>query len=85
MANYELLIKRSARKELESLPAKDCSRVTARIQKLSANPRPPGAEKLSAQERYRVRQGDYRVLYEIDDGKRQVTVVKIGHRGQVYR
>ncbi len=85
MANYELLIKRSARKELESLPAKDCRRVTAKLRKLSDNPRPPGAEKLSAQERYRVRQGDYRVLYEIDDRTRQVTVVKIGHRGDVYR
>ena len=85
MASYDLLINRSARKELESLPSKDCTRVTKKILALAENPRPAGAEKLSGEEKYRIRQGDYRVLYAIDDGSKQVTVVKIGHREDVYR
>ena len=67
MASYSLEIKRSAAKELADLPVKDRGRVVARIQVLAEDPRPPGAEKLSGQERYRVRQGDYRILYEICD------------------
>ena len=85
MASYELLIKRSARKELEGLPSKDRPRIVKKILKLAQEPRPQGVEKLSGQERYRIRQGTYRVLYEIDDGGRVVTIVKIGHRGDVYR
>ena len=85
MANYELLIKRSAAKELEALPTTNRRRVAAKIHALSVHPRPPGAEKLSGDDKYRVRQGDYRVLYEIDDGGRTVTIVRIGHRRDVYR
>ena len=85
MANYELLIKRSAAKELEALPTTPRRRVTAKIQILAIDPRPPGAEKLSGADKYRLRQGDYRVLYEIDDGARTVSIVKIGHRRDVYR
>jgi len=85
VANYELLIKRSAAKELEALPPKYRSRIAAKIHALSTEPRPPGAEKLSGEEKYRIRQGDYRVLYEIDDGVRTVTIVRIGHRRDVYR
>ena len=85
MASYELLIKRSARKELEALPSKDRARIVTRIHTLAHNPRPSKCEKLSGQERYRIRQGDYRVLYEVDDGQLMVTIVKIGHRGDVYR
>jgi mRNA interferase RelE/StbE len=55
------------------------------MQALSGDPRPSGCEKLSGQERYRVRQGAYRILYEVDDRNRVVTVVKIGHRRDVYR
>lgn len=85
MANYELLIKRSAAKELAALPTSYRRRIATRIHSLANDPRPPGVEKLSGAERYRLRQGDYRVLYEIDDREKTVTVVRIGHRRDVYR
>lgn len=85
MASYSLEIKRSAAKELAQAPPKDRGRIVARIQALADEPRPVGAEKLSGQERYRVRQGDYRILYEIEDQILRVMVVKIGHRRDVYR
>ena len=85
MASYKIAIKRSAAKELEDLPTKDRRRVVRTIQRLADEPRPPDCEKLSAQERYRLRQGDYRILYEVDDGDHLVTVVRIGQRGDVYR
>ena len=77
MASYSLEIKRSAAKELAQLPPKDRGRIVARIQALADDPRPVGAEKLSGQERYRVRQGDYRILYEIEDQILRIMVVKI--------
>lgn len=85
MASYKLLIKRSAAKELEALPPKVRRRVVSSIEGLGAAPRPEGVEKLSGQEKYRIRQGDYRVLYSIDDTAKTGTVVKIGHRRDVYR
>ncbi len=85
MASYKLLIKRSAAKELEALPLKVRRRITGKIGGLATEPRPAGAEKLSGQERYRIRQGAYRVLYAIEDGAQTVTVVKLGHRRDVYR
>lgn len=85
MASYSLEIKRSAAKELAHLPSKDRGRIVARIQALADDPRPTGVEKLSGQERYRVRQGDYRILYEIEDMVLRIIVVKIGHRREVYR
>jgi mRNA interferase RelE/StbE len=83
--NYELLIKKSAAKELESIPRKDRERIARRINRLRSNPRPPGCEKLSGEEKYRLRQGDYRIIYGIDDTALQLTVVKIAHRRDVYR
>lgn len=85
MASYSIEIKRSAAKELTHLPPKDRGRIIARIQVLADDPRPVGAEKLSGQDRYRVRQGDYRILYEIEDQVLRIMVVKIGHRRDVYR
>jgi mRNA interferase RelE/StbE len=85
VASYSLEIKRSAAKELAQLPPKDRGRVIACIQALAEDPRPVGAEKLSGQERYRVRQGDYRILYEIEDQVLRIIVVKIGLRRDVYR
>jgi mRNA interferase RelE/StbE len=85
VASYRLLIKPSAVKEIEALPKTDRRRVVARIQKLSDDPRPPGSEKLSGHEQYRVRQGKYRVLYAIEDTDLIVVVVKVGHRRDVYR
>lgn len=85
MASYSLLIKASAAKELEATPGKDRQRLAARMKRLTANPRPPGSEKLSGEEKYRIRQGDYRILYLIEDATSTVTVIKIGHRREVYR
>lgn len=85
MASYSLEIKRSAAKELGLLPARDRDRIITRIRALTRDPRPPGAERLSGQERYRIRQGDYRILYEIEDAVLRIVVVKIGHRRDVYR
>jgi mRNA interferase RelE/StbE len=85
VASYSLRIKASAAKELEATPKKDRTRLAARIGSLAVNPRPPGAEKLSGEEKYRIRQGDYRILYLIEDAELTVTVVRIGHRREVYR
>ncbi len=85
MANYSVLIKRSAAKELEGLPLKDRRRIVRRIQQLAAAPRRVGIEKLTGEEKYRIRQGDYRILYTIDDAARTLMVIKIGQRGDVYR
>ncbi len=85
MANYDLRIKPSAVKELEALQIKDRRRIVDKIQGLASEPRPPGCEKLSGQDRYRVRQGHFRILYEIHDLRLTVTVIKIGHRRDVYR
>ena len=85
MASYRLLINPSAAAELEALPVKDRKRIAAKVQRLASNPRPNGTEKLSAQDRYRLRQGDYRVLYSVDDTTETVMIVKIGPRRDVYR
>lgn len=85
MASYRLLIKPSAASELEALPLKERKRIAAKIQRLTSNPRPNGTEKLSGLDRYRLRQGDYRVLYAVDDANETVLIVKIGHRRDVYR
>ncbi len=86
MASFKILIKPSAAKELEDIDGKpDRRRVAQRIQDLATDPRPPGCEKLSGEDKYRVRQGDYRIVYAVDDRKSVVTVVKVGHRKEVYR
>lgn len=85
MANYKIFIKPSAAKELKRLPKKELKRITSKIQSLSEEPRPHGCEKLSAQERYRLRQGNYRIAYSIEDDKLVVYVVKISHRKDVYK
>ena len=85
MANYKIFIKSSAAKELKRLPKNDVQRITSKIQSLSKEPRPHGSEKLSAQERYRIRQGNYRIIYSIEDDKLIVYVVKIAHRRSVYK
>jgi len=84
MARYEIVFKRSVYKDLKPIPKADVKRILKRIDALSDDPRGPGWEKLSGQERYRVRQGVYRIVYEIADERLVVTVVKIGHRGKVY-
>ncbi len=85
MASYRVLIKPSAAKELEAIPRRDRARLATRIAPLAENPRPPGSEKLSSQEEYRVRQGRYRVVYSISDAGKTVLVVKVAHRREVHR
>ena len=85
MASYSLLIKPSAIKELEALPTKDRRKIITRIEGLASEPRPHACEKLSGLDQYRVRQGDYRVVYSVDDDVKVVLVVKVGHRRDVYR
>lgn len=87
MASYKIVIKKSAARELQDIPGKkDRQRLVARISALAGNPRPVGAEKLSGtRDKYRIRQGNYRVLYEIEDDVLTVCIVKIGDRKDVYR
>jgi len=86
VARYRLLIKPSAVKDIEAIPLKrDRQRVVERIIELAENPRPSGVEKISGQDKYRVRQGRYRILYSIEDQDLLVQVVKVGHRKDVYR
>ena len=85
MASYKLLIKPSAAKELEAVPKKDRQRIVTKIRNLSVEQRPPGCERLSGQDLYRVRQGNYRVLYTVQDADLVVVIITIGHRREVYR
>lgn len=87
MAGYKLLIKASAGKEIEAAGTKaDRQRIVGKIHALAADPRPQGSEKLAGYtDRYRIRQGNYRIIYLIDDGRREVTIFKLGHRKEVYR
>ena len=84
MGKYRIAIKKSAAKELHSLPNRDLNKIIEKIQDLSNNPRPPGCIKLSDKERYRIRVGNYRILYSIEDDILIVYVVKIGHRKDIY-
>jgi mRNA interferase RelE/StbE len=83
VASYELAFRKSVAKDLRGLPKQDVKRIMDRIQSLADDPRPAGCEKLSNQERYRVRQGVYRIIYEIDDVRVVVLVVMIGHRRDI--
>lgn len=85
MAKFELTFKKSVSKDLRSIPKQDVQRILQRIEALRDDPRPPGSEKLSGKDAYRIRQGIYRILYEVSDERLLVMVVKIGHRKLVYR
>ena len=85
MAAFKIEIRRSAAKELEKIKGKDQERIILKIRSLASDPRQPGSKKLSGEEKYRIRQGDYRILYEIKDEVVTVVVVKIRHRRDVYR
>ena len=85
MGKFEVIFKQSVAKDLRQIPKKDVTRILNRIKALSIEPRPPGVEKLSGQDKYRVRQGAYRVLYEVRNNELIVVVVKIGHRRDVYK
>jgi mRNA interferase RelE/StbE len=85
MANYKLTFKKSVAKDLRGLPVSDVKKILARIDTLADNPRCAGSVKLSSQERYRIRQGLYRIVYEIRESELVVHVVKVGHRSGVYK
>ena len=82
---YRVLIKRSAEKELDALPASVRERIAVRLLTLEENPRSSGVKKLQGEESYRLRVGDYRVLFTINDRQRVVTIYAVGHRREVYR
>lgn len=84
MGNYKLEIKKSAAKEVERLPKSVLKRVLDKIQSLSEVPRPSGCKKLTADEKYRLRVGDYRILYSIEEDILVIYVVKVAHRKKVY-
>jgi len=85
MASYRLTFKKSLTKDFRLIPKDDVGRILKRIEALADDPRPKGCEKLSGQERFRVRQGVYRIVYEIQDEELVIVVVKVGHRREVYR
>lgn len=85
MARYEIVFKQSVAKDLRQIPGKDVQRILKRIDSLADDPRPADMEKLSGDDKYRIRQGNYRILYTIEDSVVTVTIVKVGHRRDVYR
>jgi mRNA interferase RelE/StbE len=84
MVNYKIRFKKSFAKDIRSVPNKDVKKILQRINALAINPRGDGCIKLSGQERYRVRQGSYRIIYEIKDIEVVVLIVKVAHRSQIY-
>jgi mRNA interferase RelE/StbE len=85
MASYEVRFRKSVSKDLDPLPKRDIQRIVAAIAGLADDPRPSQSKRLSGSEKYRLRCGVYRVLYEIQDDILVVCVVKVGHRREVYR
>jgi mRNA interferase RelE/StbE len=86
MESYKVLVKRSAADELAGgIPKTVLARIVRRIRDLADDPRPAGCRKLSGRDRYRLRQGDYRIVYAVDDSRRVVEIYKIGHRREIYR
>ncbi len=83
MEKFNIEFRKSVEKELKSIPKRDQIRVLRQIAELASDPRPVSCKKLSGQERYRIRQGDYRILYEIHDGRLVVAIVRVGHRRDV--
>ncbi len=85
MAAYKIYFKKSVEKDLIGIPKNDLKKILDRIELLAENPRPPGCEKLAGQQRYRLRQGRYRILYSIQDDELTIWVVRVGHRKDIYR
>jgi mRNA interferase RelE/StbE len=85
MAAYRIFFKKSVEKDFNGIPKKDLKKILDRIETLGEDPRPPGCEKLTGQQRYRLRQGRYRILYSIQDDEMTVWVVKVRHRKDIYR
>ncbi len=85
MAEYELFFKESVYKDFKKIPKKDLQKILSKIHKLSLEPRPLGSEKLTGQDLFRIRQGNYRILYSIQDDHLTIWVIKVGHRKDIYR
>ena len=85
MAQSSIQFKASVRKDLRKIPKKDVLKILTKVESLAGNPLPSQAEKLSGDDKYRIRQGNYRILYQIEDDILLITVVKVGHRRDVYR
>lgn len=85
MGSYKLAFKKSVTKDLRSIPKRDVKRILRRIEALQDSPRGEGCVKLSSQERYRIRQGIYRIIYEIQEYELVIMVVKVTHRSAVYK
>ena len=85
MAKFEITFRPSVAKDVKGIPATDMKRILERINALAEDPRPPGSIKLSGKEYYRIRQGDYRIIYEIIEERVVIVVIKIGHRRDVYK
>jgi mRNA interferase RelE/StbE len=82
---YEVFILRRAQKELANLPKQNYARVRDLISTLANNPRPTGCKKLTGREGWRVRSGDYRVIYEIDESNKRLVILDVGHRKDIYQ
>ena len=85
MVEYDIYFKESVWKDVKRIPKTDLKNILKRIKGLSDDPRPFGCEKLTGQDRYRLRQGKYRIVYSIQENELTIWVVKIGHRKDVYR
>lgn len=85
MGEYRIFFRRSVEKDISRIPKKDVKRILDRIKTLEKDPRPAGCEKLTGQERYRLRQGRYRIVYSIQDDELTIWIVTVGHRKDVYR
>ena len=85
MEKYKLQIKKSAEKELRKIPKRELIKIINKIQNLSEDPHPVGSIKLSNQEKYRLRIGNYRVLYKVEDNILTIFIIKVGHRKDIYR
>jgi len=85
MAVYKILFKKSVDKDFKKIPSNDLQKILKRIKNLAVEPRPSGVEKLSDQSRYRIRHGNYRIVYSIEDSELTIWVVKVAHRKHVYQ
>ena len=85
MAAYKVFFRKSVEKDFSIIPKKDLRKILQRIDMLADDPRPSGCEKLTGQERYRIRQGKYRIVYSIQDNELTIWIVKVGHRSKIYR
>ena len=85
MAPYKVFFKKSVEKDFKGIPKKTLKKILEKIGKLQEEPLPVSSEKLSSQEKYRIRQGTYRIVYSIQDNELTVWVVKVGHRKEIYK